>query len=160
MHADPETWAGLMAWAADVTGAFLRAQVAAGARRCSCSTRGPGRCRPRTTGRTSRPGHAGPCRRRRARWCTSPRRAASCSPSCATWARHGVGVDHRVPLDEAGAATRRRHPVQGNIDPALLAAPWPVLAEHVRDVLRRGDAPRATWSTSGTAFRRAPTRGC
>ena len=31
MHADPETWTALAAWAADVTGAFLRAQVLAGA---------------------------------------------------------------------------------------------------------------------------------
>ncbi len=31
MHADPATWRALMTWAADVTGAFLRAQVAAGA---------------------------------------------------------------------------------------------------------------------------------
>ena len=29
-------------------------------------------------------------------------------------------------------------PVQGNIDPALLAAPWDVLEAHVRDVVRRG----------------------
>ena len=29
-------------------------------------------------------------------------------------------------------------PLQGNIDPALLAAPWPVLEAHVRDVLASG----------------------
>jgi uroporphyrinogen decarboxylase len=33
--------------------------------------------------------------------------------------------------------------VQGNIDPALLAAPWPVLEAHVRDVLARGEAAPA-----------------
>jgi len=33
--------------------------------------------------------------------------------------------------------------VQGNIDPALLQAPWPVLEAHVRDVLARGRAARA-----------------
>jgi uroporphyrinogen decarboxylase len=27
--------------------------------------------------------------------------------------------------------------VQGNLDPAVLGAPWPVVAEQVRDVLRR-----------------------
>ena len=31
-------------------------------------------------------------------------------------------------------------PLQGNIDPALLAAPWPVLAAHVRDVVASGAA--------------------
>ncbi len=72
-----------------------------------------------------------------------------------------VGVDYRTPLDEAEAtlaatptvlgsgpapsvaahgtaAARTSVPLQGNVDPALLAAPWPVLEAHVRDVLRRG----------------------
>jgi uroporphyrinogen decarboxylase len=31
MHADPDTWNALLAWAAQVSGAFLRAQVLAGA---------------------------------------------------------------------------------------------------------------------------------
>jgi len=47
-----------------------------------------------------------------------------------------VGVDWRVPLDEA----RRRVPdkaVQGNLDPAVCLAPWDVVAERTRDVLRR-----------------------
>ncbi len=33
--------------------------------------------------------------------------------------------------------------LQGNLDPALLGAPWPVLAAHVDDVLARGRAARA-----------------
>jgi uroporphyrinogen decarboxylase len=49
-----------------------------------------------------------------------------------------VGVDYRVPLDEASRRLGGVVPVQGNIDPALLAAPWPVLEAHVRDVLERG----------------------
>ena len=47
-----------------------------------------------------------------------------------------VGVDWRVPLDVA----RTRVPgkaVQGNLDPAVCLAPWPVVAERTRDVLRR-----------------------
>jgi uroporphyrinogen decarboxylase len=51
-----------------------------------------------------------------------------------------VGVDWRVPLDEA---TRRIGPgraVQGNLDPALLLADWPVLEREVRRVLAEGAA--------------------
>jgi uroporphyrinogen decarboxylase len=47
-----------------------------------------------------------------------------------------VGVDWRVPLDVA----RDRVPgkaVQGNLDPAVCLAPWKVVADRTRDVLRR-----------------------
>jgi uroporphyrinogen decarboxylase len=47
-----------------------------------------------------------------------------------------VGIDWRVPLDVA----RQRVPgkaVQGNLDPAVCLAPWPVVAERTRDVLAR-----------------------
>lgn len=54
----------------------------------------------------------------------------------------GVGVDWRLPLDEAAAILGPDTSVQGNIDPALLGAPWPVLEAHVRDVLQRGRAAR------------------
>lgn len=55
----------------------------------------------------------------------------------------GVGVDWRMPLDEAAAILGPDVTVQGNIDPAFLAAPWPVLEAHVLDVLARGRAARA-----------------
>jgi uroporphyrinogen decarboxylase len=51
-----------------------------------------------------------------------------------------VGVDFRVPLDEA---TRRVGPdraLQGNLDPALVFAPWEVVAERTRAVLDAGKA--------------------
>jgi uroporphyrinogen decarboxylase len=47
-----------------------------------------------------------------------------------------VGIDWRVPLDEA----RRRvggGAVQGNLDPALCGAPWPVVEQATRDILAR-----------------------
>ncbi len=53
-----------------------------------------------------------------------------------------VGVDWRVPLGDASRRIGPAYAVQGNLDPALLAAPWPVLSERVRDVLRSGaEAP-------------------
>ncbi|MDX6321758.1 MAG: uroporphyrinogen decarboxylase, partial [Propionibacteriaceae bacterium] len=49
-----------------------------------------------------------------------------------------VGVDWRVPLAEASRRIGPSYAVQGNLDPALLTAPWPVLADRVRDVVRSG----------------------
>ena len=54
-----------------------------------------------------------------------------------------VGVDYRVPLDVAARRVGADVPLQGNLDPALLAAPWPVLEAAVLDVLQRGQAARA-----------------
>ena len=51
-----------------------------------------------------------------------------------------VGVDWRVALVEAGRRIGPAYAVQGNLDPALLGAPWPVLADRVRDVVRSGAA--------------------
>ena len=48
-----------------------------------------------------------------------------------------VGVDWRVPLDVARERVGGRA-LQGNLDPALCLAPWPVVEEATRDVLRRG----------------------
>jgi uroporphyrinogen decarboxylase len=49
-----------------------------------------------------------------------------------------VGVDWRVPLAEASRRIGPRYAVQGNLDPALLGAPWRVLADRVREVVRSG----------------------
>jgi uroporphyrinogen decarboxylase len=51
-----------------------------------------------------------------------------------------MGVDDRIPLDEASRRLGNRVPLQGNINPALLDAPWPILEAHVLDVIRRGRA--------------------
>jgi uroporphyrinogen decarboxylase len=51
-----------------------------------------------------------------------------------------VGVDFRLPLDEA---TRRIGPdraVQGNLDPAVVFAPWEVVADRTRSALAAGRA--------------------
>jgi uroporphyrinogen decarboxylase len=49
-----------------------------------------------------------------------------------------VGVDWRVPLDEAVHRVSVGKALQGNLDPAVLLAPWPVIAERARDVLSKG----------------------
>ncbi len=47
-----------------------------------------------------------------------------------------MGVDFRVPLDEASSRVGRDVPLQGNLDPAVLFADWPVIEQAVRDVLQ------------------------
>jgi uroporphyrinogen decarboxylase len=51
-----------------------------------------------------------------------------------------VGVDWRVPLDEASRRIGPERAVQGNLDPALLLADWPVVEREVRRVLAEGRA--------------------
>jgi len=49
-----------------------------------------------------------------------------------------VGIDWRVPLDAAWARVGDRA-VQGNLDPAVLGAPWPVVAAEADRVLAAAD---------------------
>jgi uroporphyrinogen decarboxylase len=49
-----------------------------------------------------------------------------------------VGVDFRVPLDEATRRIGPDHSVQGNLDPAMLFAPPQVLTERVHRTLEAG----------------------
>lgn len=49
-----------------------------------------------------------------------------------------VGVDYRVDLGDAIERLGPQYAVQGNLDPALLFAPWPVLAERIEQLVRAG----------------------
>ncbi|WP_283132789.1 uroporphyrinogen decarboxylase [Rhizohabitans arisaemae] len=51
-----------------------------------------------------------------------------------------VGVDWRVPLDEAARRVAPDKALQGNLDPAILLAPWEVVERRARGVLDRGRA--------------------
>ena len=141
MHADPETWRALTEWAADVTGAFLRAQVLAGASAAQLFDSWAG-----SLSLADYVEHAAP---------SSGRALASVADLGVRTVHFGtgasellaamrdvgadvIGVDYRLPLDEANRRLGGRTPLQGNIDPALLQAPWPVLEAHVLDVIARG----------------------
>ncbi|WNB85684.1 uroporphyrinogen decarboxylase [Cellulomonas sp. ATA003] len=141
MHADPDTWRALTEWAADVTGAFLRAQVLAGASAVQLFDS--------WAGSLSRADYEAHCAPSSARALSHVADLGVKVVHFGTGTEHlltamrdvgadVVGVDYRTPLDEANRLLGGRTPIQGNIDPALLGAPWPVLEAHVRDVVRRG----------------------
>lgn len=48
-----------------------------------------------------------------------------------------IGVDWRVPLDDARSRVPTGMPLQGNLDPAVCLAPWPVVQAESEDILRR-----------------------
>jgi uroporphyrinogen decarboxylase len=161
MHSDPEAWARLMAWTAEVTGRFLRAQVLAGASAAQLFDSWAGalsledyrtHVAPASTATLAHVQglgyleHVGdqaadPTAVHR----TVPIVHFGVGTGELLKAMHEVGadvvgVDYRTPLDEASRRLGGTVPVQGNVDPALLGAPWPVLEAHVRDVLERGMA--------------------
>ena len=141
MHADPGAWTALTTWAADVTGTFLRAQVLAGASAVQLFDS--------WAGSLSLADYAGHVAGASARALSHVRDLGVPIVHFGTATGHlleamrdagadVVGVDHRTPLDEANRILGGRTPLQGNLDPALLAAPWPVLERAVRDVVTRG----------------------
>ncbi|KGM08724.1 uroporphyrinogen decarboxylase [Cellulomonas bogoriensis] len=141
MHADPSTWTALMDWAADVTGAFLRAQVLAGASAAQLFDSWAG-----SLSLADYETHVAPASRRALSHVSDldvpvVHFGTGTSELLVAMRDVGadvVGVDHRIGLAEANRRLGGTTPVQGNIDPALLGAPWPVLEAHVRDVLAQG----------------------
>ncbi len=160
MHADPGAWRALMEWTAELTGRFLRTQVLAGASAAQLFDSWAG-----ALSLADYEAHVAPASARALSFVHDLEyETADAGGSAVTRAvpvvhfgvgtgellsaMHGigvdtVGVDYRVPLDVASQRIGADVPLQGNLDPALLAAPWPVLEAAVRDVLARGTAAPA-----------------
>lgn len=146
MHSEPGTWAALLTWCAAITGAFLEAQLEAGASAGQLFDSWAG-----SLSLADYTAHVAPF----SSLALEPARAldvplvhfgvgtAELLPAMHAVGVDVMGVDWRLPLDEASRRLGGGVPLQGNIDPALLAAPWPVLEAHVRDVLERGGAAPA-----------------
>lgn len=143
MAAQPQVWAALAEWAAAASGRFLRAQVLAGASAVQLFDSWAGSLSEATYEQFCAP------------WSTAALDAVSDLPVPRVhFAAHGshllrpmaragatvLGVDYRLPLDEASRLLGSKTPLQGNVDPAYLGAPWETLREHVDDVLRRGES--------------------
>ena len=155
MHADPGAWRALMDWTAELTGRFLRTQVLAGASAAQLFDSWAG-----ALSLADYETHVAPASAKALahvhdlEYQTTDAAGAAVTRAVPVVhfgvgtgellaAMHGigvdtVGVDYRVPLDVAAKRVGGDVPLQGNLDPALLAAPWPVLEAAVRDVLARG----------------------
>lgn len=146
MHSDPDTWAALLTWCAEITGAFLTAQIEAGASAGQLFDSWAG-----SLSLADYTNHVAPFSAR----ALEPVRdlgvplvhfGVGTGDLLAVMRDVGVdavGVDWRLPLDEAVRRVGTDVTLQGNIDPALLRAPWAVLEAHIVDVLERGRAARA-----------------
>jgi uroporphyrinogen decarboxylase len=141
MYGHPELWADLLGRLAEMVISFLKVQVAAGASAIQLFDSWVGLLSPQDYQRNVLP--------------FSARIFAALADSGVPRIHFGVGtgellgllgeagadvvgVDWRVPLDEAVARVSPGKALQGNLDPAVLLAPWPVIEDRARDVLAKG----------------------
>jgi uroporphyrinogen decarboxylase len=146
LHSDPDTWHALLAWAARTSTTFLRAQALAGASVLQLFDSWAGTLPPddyragvveHSTAVLEGVGDLG-----------VPRihfgtRTSEILTDLAGCGADVVGVDERIGLDVAIDRLGPDVVVQGNIDPALLFAPWSVLEAHVHRVITAGRRARA-----------------
>jgi uroporphyrinogen decarboxylase len=141
MYSQPELWADLMARLADITISFLQVQVEAGAGAVQLFDSWIG-----ALSQDDYRGYVLPHSKR-----IFGALAASGVPRIHFGVNTGellgpmseagadvVGVDWRVPLDEAVSRVEPGKALQGNLDPAILMAPWEVVEPRARQVLERG----------------------
>jgi uroporphyrinogen decarboxylase len=141
MISEPELWHDLCRRLGDLSVAFLQAQLAAGARAVQLFDSWAGSLSAADYLRFVQPHSAEVLQRVRRLGVPMIHFGVGTGELLELMAAAGadvVGVDWRLPLAEASARVGESYAVQGNLDPALLGAPWPVLAERVRRVLRSG----------------------
>lgn len=145
MFADPAAWNTLLAWCAEATAAFMRAQVEAGASVVQLFDSWAG-----SLSRADWAAHVAPHSASifasladldvpRIHFGLGMRDMLDLIPDLGATT---VGIDWRMPLDDAAAVLGDRAGVQGNIDPALLGAGWDALEKNVLDVIERGRAAK------------------
>lgn len=151
MRAEPEVWRELLEWAAELSGAFLEAQVLAGASAAQLFDSWAG-----SLDAASYREAVAPASRRtleRVRDCAVGAQrvpvihfavgSGHLLEELAAIDPDALGVDWRTTLDEANRRLGGALPLQGNLDPAYLGAPAAVLEAHLDDVVRRGEATPA-----------------
>jgi len=143
MYGDPELWAELLDRLAVISGEFLRVQAAAGARAVQLFDSWVGALSARDYRTYVRPASARALGLVGESHPDVPRihfgvGTGELLCDMASAGTEVIGVDFRIPLDEASRRVGPDHAIQGNLDAALLFAPWPVLAERVRETVEAG----------------------
>lgn len=148
MHADPPTWDLLMRWCAQVTGDFIALQISCGASAAQLFDSWAGSLSP--TDYRERVAPYSALAIARAREAISPTTgkaaplihfatgSARLLPQMLAAGAQAVGVYDRTELDWAIDQLGGSCPVQGNLNPALLTAPWPVIEQAIVECLRAG----------------------
>src|SRR6478736_2535090 len=143
MYGDPQLWHDLCARLAQISGAFLRVQAQAGASAVQLFDSWVGALPRADYERFVQPHSAA------ALAAVAPfdipriHFGVGTGELLASMGAAGadvVGVDFRVSLTDAVARLGDRYAVQGNLDPALLFAPWEALEAKVRSIVEEGKA--------------------
>lgn len=152
MVSDPEAWLELADAVGDLSAAFLEAQIRAGASVIQLFDSWAGSLSRERYEQSVAPSSSRALQHARSIHTPGGERiraihfgvgTAELLPSMLAAGADVQGIDDRLPLDEGIKRIGGATPVQGNIDPAVLGAPWDVIEAHVRDVVRRGAAAPA-----------------
>jgi uroporphyrinogen decarboxylase len=143
MYGDPPLWNALLGRLADITMAFLRIQVAAGASAIQLFDSWVGALSPEDYQRSVMTHTQKIFESLASTGVPRIHFGVGTGELIGLMGEAGadvVGVDWRVPLDEAVRRVEPGKALQGNLDPAILLAPWEVVEARARDVLGRGRA--------------------
>lgn len=141
MHADPEAWDALATWAARTSGQFLAAQIEAGASAVQLFDSWAGSLSEADYRRFVQPYSAQTLASvehygvPRIHFGTG---TVELLPAMLEAGADVIGVDYRLPLNDAQQRLGGGIVLQGNIDPALLAAGSDALYAHVDAVIEEG----------------------
>lgn len=141
MYGAPQTWSALLDRLADITTTFLRLQIAAGVSAVQLFDSWVGTVSPDDYRRSVQPHSAKILDGVADLGVPRIHFGVGTGELLGLMGEAGadvVGVDWRVPLDEAIRRVEAGKALQGNLDPAALLAPWPVVAARAREVLARG----------------------
>jgi len=141
MHAEPELWHDLAGRLAGIAGEFLRVQAEAGASVVQLFDSWAGALSPADYAEFVLPHSAAALGAIAGLSVPRIHFGVGCGELLRLMRDAGaevVGVDWRVALPEAARRIGRRAAVQGNLDPALLGAPWPVVEAAVDRIIAEG----------------------